>query len=332
VSENAEARAYAAPRLLLRFNLCAIYITRKPLSGVVAVPQGVELAEWSPSIAAQVVRAAPLLAAIRPASGVCLTGLLWRRDLVVIAASALPEQEAYAVAIAGGQILAAHSLRRDPGWGIAALTLIGTGPIAQVKPAACPAIAGVLLVVTAGPDATPTGRLVIVRELRSGGVGRARIMLDAAAGAPAEGGLVFDDTGALVGICIGGSGQPSFVVPHAAIADFVGDEPVADGALMRRGWIGAALQPVSITYSLRRITGQETGRLVIGVTPNSPAAQAGILPGDILLSIDGQRMNGPGSLRSMLGPERIGRQVDVQLARHGQIRKRTLIVAAQPAT
>jgi len=171
----------------------------------------------------------------------------------------------------------------------------------------------------------------VVRSLHChGGPSLLRITLDAAPGYLAEGGPVFDDKGALVGLCVGGPDQTPCVVPHAAIAGFVGDGPA--GTLMRRGWIGAALQPVSVADSLRRIAGQATGRLVIGVTPNGPAAQAGILRGDILLSVDGQRMNGPGSLRSLLGPERIGRGVDVCLARHGQIRTRRVVVAAQPVS
>ena len=293
------------------------------------MPQSVEPAQWSQSIAAQVVRAAPLLAAIRLASGACLTGLLWRPDLVVTADSSLPAQEAYAVVLTDGQTLAARALRRDPARGIAALGLVGTGPVAVIEPAARPAAGAVLLALAAAPDATPTGRLAVVRSLQ-GGSSASCIILEAAPGSLAEGGPVFDDRGALVGLCVGGPGQAPCVVPHGAIAAFVGDEHT--GALMRRGWIGAALQPVSVADSLRRITGQATGRLVIGLTPNGPAAQAGILPGDILLSVDGQRMNGPGSLRSLLGPERIGRSVDVRLARHGQIRTRRLIVAAQPAS
>ena len=296
------------------------------------MPRNTELAEWSQSIAPHVVRAAPLLAAIRLPPGACLSGLLWRPDLVISAASPLPGQEAYAVTLAVGQTLAARPLRRDSGRGIAALALVGTGPATQIEPAALPALGAVVLVLAAGADASPTGRLVTVSDLRvSGSAPQPRIILDAAPGVLAEGGPVFDDTGALVGLCIGGSDQPPSVVPYATIAEFVGDEPAATGALMRRGWIGASLQPVSVSDSLRRIAGQETGRLVIGVARNGPAAQAGILPGDILLSLDGQRMNGPGSLRAMLGPERIGRKVDVRLARHGQIRTRHVFVATQPA-
>ena len=293
--------------------------------------QSVELAHWSQSIAAQVVRAAPLLAAIRLASGACLTGVLWRPDLVLTADSLLPAQEAYAVVLANGQTLAARALRRDPAQGLAALGLVGTGPAALIEPAARPVVGAVVLALAASPDATPTGRLAVVRGLHChDGSSVLRITLDAAPGHLAEGGPVFDDRGGLVGLCIGGAGQAPCVVPHATIAGFVGDEPA--GALMRRGWIGASLQPVSVADSLRRIAGQATGRLVIGLTPDGPAAQAGILPGDILLSVDGQRMNGPGSLRSLLGPERIGRRVDVRLARRGQIRTQRLIVAAQPAS
>ena len=294
------------------------------------MPQSLEAAEWSPSIATQMVRAAPLLAAIRLASGGCLTGLLWRPSVVVTSASSLPAQEAYAVTLADGQVLAARAVRRDTD--VAALALVGTGPLVPIEPAARPSVGTVLLALAAGPDATPSGRLAVVHSLCSHGRSwPARIILDAAPGLLPEGGLVLDESAALVGICIGGASQLPCVVPHAAIAASVGEESAASGAVMRRGWIGAALQPVSVADSLRRVAGQATGRLVVGLTPNGPAAQAGILPGDILLSVDGQRMNGPGSLRSLLGPERIGRTIDVRLARHGQIRTRHLIVAARPA-
>src|SRR5208282_4613563 len=117
----------------------------------------------------------------------------------------------------------------------------------------------VLLALAAGPDATPTGRLAVVRSLRSyDRSSPSRIILDAAPGFLAEGGPVFDDRTALVGLCVGSPDQPPCVVPHAAIADFLDDEPAS--ALMRRGWIGAALQPVSVAISLRRIAGQATGR------------------------------------------------------------------------
>jgi S1-C subfamily serine protease len=294
------------------------------------VSQSLEAAEWSPSIASQVARAAPLLAAIRLASGGCLTGLLWQPHLVVTSASSLPAQEAYAVTLADGQVLAARAVRREND--IAALALVGTGPLVPIEPAARPGIGTVLLALGAGPDATPTGRLAVVHGVRSQSRScPPRIVLDAAPGLLPDGGPVLDENAALVGICVGGASQPPCVVPHATIAASIGEESAASGALMQRGWIGAALQPVSIADSLRRVAGQATGRLVVGLTPNGPAAQAGILPGDILLSVDGQPMNGPGSLRSLLGPERIGRSVHVRLARHGQIRTRQLIVAAQPA-
>ena len=295
--------------------------------------QNAEPAQWSQSIAAQVVRAAPLLAAIHLASGAWVSGLLWRPDLVLTAESHLPAQDAYAVMLANHETMAARAVRHDPGFGLAALGLVGTGPVAPIEPAAPPAVGAVLLVLSAGPDATPTGRLAVVRSLRARRRSSPpRIILDAAPGVLAEGGPVLDDSGALVGVCVGGPEQPSSVVPHAVIAEFLNEAKAAGGVPMPRGWIGASLQPISVADALRRLAGQATGRLVIGLTPNGPAADAGILPGDILLSLDGHPMNGPGSLRSLLGPERIGQKVEVRLARHGQIRTRLLIVAAQPSS
>jgi S1-C subfamily serine protease len=290
-----------------------------------------EATQWLQSSDAQVARAAPLLAAIRLASGASLTGLLWQPDIVVTADSPLPPQEAYAVKVASGETLAARVLQRDLGQGVVALGLVGSGPSAPIAQAARPAVGAVLMVLAADANAAPTGQLAVVSGVRPyGRSSQLRVFLDASPGFLASGGPVIDDKGAVIGICVGGPNQPPSIVPCAVIADFLRERPPVKDAIMRRGWIGAALQPISLSDSLRRVAGQATGRLVIGLKPNAPAAEAGILPGDILLSLDGQRMNRAGSLRSLLGPERIGREVEVRLARHGQIRTCRLIIAEQP--
>ena len=71
--------------------------------------------------------------------------------------------------------------------------------------------------------------------------------------------------------------------------------------------------------------------MVVSLAPSGPAELAGLRPGDILLSLDGHSVSGAHALRAFLGPERVGRQVDVRLMRDGQVETRHLTIAPQPA-
>jgi hypothetical protein len=47
--------------------------------------------------------------------------------------------------------------------------------------------------------------------------------------------------------------------------------------------------------------------------------------------VDGHSISGTHALRAFLGPEQVGRQVDVRLLREGQMETRTLRIAPQPS-
>ena len=74
-----------------------------------------------------------------------------------------------------------------------------------------------------------------------------------------------------------------------------------------RGWLGVELvatQP------------EQPGVGVRGVIPNSPAARAGILPGDILLSIEGEPLNAPPDVVRLVGERHAGERVSVGFTRN----------------
>lgn len=70
--------------------------------------------------------------------------------------------------------------------------------------------------------------------------------------------------------------------------------------------------------------------MVVNLASNGPAEQAGIRAGDILLSLDGQSINAPRTLRTFLSPDRIGRYVEVKLLREGTLETIRLAVSVQP--
>ena len=145
----------------------------------------------------------------------------------------------------------------------------------------------------------------------------------------AEGGPVLDAAGGLLGMAtIGASGEAT-VIPHASMARMLDPgHAQIDG---RRGWLGVALQPITVPEAMRGAVGQASGRMVVSLAPSGPAELAGLRPGDILLSLDGHSVSGAHALRAFLGPERVGRQVDVRLMRDGLVETRQLTIAPQPA-
>ena len=144
----------------------------------------------------------------------------------------------------------------------------------------------------------------------------------------AEGGPVLDAAGGLLGMATIGADDEATVIPHAAMVRcWRRPHAQING---RRGWLGVALQPITVPEAMRGAVGQASGRMVVSLAPSGPADLAGLRPGDILLSLDGHSISGAHALRAFLGPERVGRQVEVRLMRDGQVVTRQLTIAPQP--
>jgi S1-C subfamily serine protease len=93
-------------------------------------------------------------------------------------------------------------------------------------------------------------------------------------------------------------------------------ELLQHGAI-RKGYLGVGAYP----------TGQ--GALVASLEDGGPAATAGILVGDILVEVDGEKVSGPDSLRSVLA-DRANKAVKVSLIRGGQRQELDVTLGATP--
>ena len=211
---------------------------------------------------------------------------------------------------------------------------------ASIGPAVDPVPGALALALGATADGSPTVRLTAIHRVSHGNpngggpLGEA-VMLDLAASLVPEGGPVIDARGGLLGMASAGSHGEALVIPYAAIMRFL--DPLATVKpspsathQARRGWLGVALQPITVPEPLRIVAGQSSGRMVVGVTSGGPAEHAGLRLGDVLLAIDGQSVSGQQGLRAFIRADRIGCPLEIRLMREGAVRNTTLVVAPQP--
>ena len=287
-------------------------------------------AQLSEAIAAQVTSAAPLVAAIRVGPNRHISGIVWQQDTVITSDQALPAQDSFTLVLPGGMLMAARPVRRNAVGNLAALRLDGTANPARILQPGEPRVGALALALGADADATPLARLTAIHKAPANPEnGDRELLLDMPGSQVAAGGPVLDATGCLLGMATVGPSDEAAVIPFAALGRMLEAGQLHVNG--RRGWLGVALQPIMVPESMRAAVGQASGRMVVSLAPSGPAEVAGLRPGDILLSLDGHSISGSHALRALLGPERIGRQVEIRLMREGQLETRHLVIEPQPA-
>jgi S1-C subfamily serine protease len=255
--------------------------------------------------------------------------------VVVASEQVLAEDATELSVIRGGTRIAATLAGRDPGTNVAVLKLEtpldGALPHPETEP---PRAGSLALLIGADASGGATARLAMVHEVgaawhsMAGGRIDSFIRLDARLAAD-EGGPVISLAGGLIGMSTSGPRRRTIVIPVATLERVV-DPLLADGRIAR-GWLGIGLQPVMIPDSFRQSTGRDSGLMVVSLADGAPASNAGILPGDIVLDIDGAALSRPRALTASLGPDRIGQAVALRLLRAGAVQTIAVTVAARPA-
>jgi S1-C subfamily serine protease len=85
----------------------------------------------------------------------------------------------------------------------------------------------------------------------------------------------------------------------------------------KRGYLGIAAQPIRVPEKQRGIAGAEEALLIVGVKDGTPAADAGLLVGDVLLSLEGHALASPDDLFDLLIGDRVGQPASVRVLRGG---------------
>ncbi|MES2151476.1 MAG: Do family serine endopeptidase [Pseudomonadota bacterium] len=120
------------------------------------------------------------------------------------------------------------------------------------------------------------------------------IQTDAAINFGNSGGALVDTSGNLLGINSaiysqsGGSVGIGFAIPVSTAKSVL--ESIIKNGSVTRGWIGVESQDITPELADSFGLARQSGAIIAGVVRNSPADAAGILPGDILLAVDGKQV------------------------------------------
>lgn len=160
------------------------------------------------------------------------------------------------------------------------------------------------------------------------------IQTDAAINPGNSGGALVDAAGHLVGINTaiysrtGGSMGIGFAIP-VSLARQVMEQIIQTGAVTR-GWIGVGVQDLNSELAESFQVPDTNGVLIASVMPGSPAAKAGIRPGDVLLSVDGRALPDSSAMLNVIAAVAPGRSADVKLLRKGTALEFKVLVGKRP--
>ena len=147
------------------------------------------------------------------------------------------------------------------------------------------------------------------------------IQTDASINRGNSGGPMFNLDGEVIGINTaifsptGGSVGIGFAIP-SDLARQVVDQLIEFGRT-RRGWLGVRIQTVTDEIAEGLGLPEPTGALVASVTPDGPAEDAGIEPGDVILTFNGEDVPEMRRLPRIVAETDVGSEVPVQIWRRG---------------
>ena len=151
------------------------------------------------------------------------------------------------------------------------------------------------------------------------------IQTDASINPGNSGGALVNLRGELVGINTailapsGGNVGIGFAIP-SNMANNLKSQLVEFGEV-RRGQLGITAQDLTPELAQAFHLDKKRGVVISHVTAGSPAAEAGIEPGDVILAVNGDPVKNSATLRNVVGLLKVGEQVELEVLKSGKIRK-----------
>jgi S1-C subfamily serine protease len=287
-------------------------------------PTSHTLAALSDELAGAVERAASAIVTVHADYRTPSSGVVWREGVVVTAAHTIRREEDIEISLADGGRATATLAGFDAGTDLAVLKVEAARSTALEKSETGTLKVGQLAIAVArvsehGVNASlgMIGGLGGAWRTWRGGRVEQLIRVAITLYPGFSGGALLDAQGGVIGINTAGLARSGGIALPNSTVDRVADELLAKGYIARPH-LGVAVQAVRLPESLREKLHLErdAGVIVLGMESAGPAERAGILVGDIFLSVDGHAVSDTMDLQQALAGL-IGRTVPVTMVRGG---------------
>lgn len=267
------------------------------------------------------------------------SGVVWRPGTIVTANHTL-EHEEITVTLPDSRMASAALAGRDPSTDLAVLKLEGIDlPVVEASDLAAVRVGHLVLAIARTSEGGERAALATIgvlggawRTWRGGQLDRT-VRLDRNLHPNFSGGPIVDDQGRVLGIGTSALSRYSAVVVPGSTVNRVLDELLARGHIAR-GYLGLGMYPLRLPDKLRKslnLSG-ESGIMVVAVEADSPAENAGVMIGDVLVALDAAPMRDTDDVQSYLGGEHVGKPVSASIMRGGSLKELTIVIGERPAT
>ena len=261
------------------------------------------------------------------------SAFVWRGGLLVTAAEPLEGAESLRVLRDGssgeGEVLACD-LRTD----VAVVRCAAVAP--ALTPGAAPPRVGQTIAIVGRVAAGLTASWGSVQlsagpwTTRRGATLARRLLFDVRLTRAAEGAPVLDLEGCAVAMAVHGPGHQVLGIPIEAVEAAVSDV-VAHGRIAH-GYLGVRVVPLGLGMQARhRLNASQAVLIVADVAQGSPAYDAGLEIGDLLLAVDGDALQSPDRLLGRIQGKRPGETLRLSRRRGSVVDELTITLGARPA-
>lgn len=272
-------------------------------------------------------------------SGRCASasGLVWQSDLIVTVDQAVRREEDLTVTLAEGQTVTATLVGRDSSTDLAVFRVADANLPTPSFSDMTLRVGHLILGAGRSSEGSLSASLGVISRLggswRSwqGGQIDQFIRPHFLSHHGAAGTTLLDSQGRVIGINTTGPRRMILTIPVATIQRVVGQ--LLQTGRIGRGYLGVRMQTVPIAERLVQSLGlnDAAGVLLLSVEPDSPADQAGLLVGDILIALAAQPITEVSDVQLMLGADQIGQTLTARLIRGGSLMELPVTVGERSA-
>jgi S1-C subfamily serine protease len=311
-----------------------------------------DLTQISDGMAAAVEKAAVSMVKVAGRRRGGATGIVWAEGLIVTADHVLPggghrgrhgkhgkhggqdgKVRAPTVILADGTKLEAEVVGRDPSTDLALLKVVGATLTPATRSSETGKVGNLVMALGMG-HGTTEATLGILSGIGAswrtgaGGVIDQYIQTDVLMYPGFSGGPLINTAGEMIGLNSSGLMRgASVAIPNSTIQRVVNQ--LSDFGEVKRGYLGIKNQPARLPEKLATELGQETGLLIAGVNPGSPAEESGLMVGDVIVKFNERPIRHPDDLLSELASTPPGQKSPATIVRGGKLKNLNVKVGAQ---